>query len=401
MTGNPYTVSVRTPEILDKLEQHPIWRQRAAGEGARAAGGLARRHRRRLRHQGLRHRRRLLARSRRDRRRRPHHHPLRCGRDGQRHRHRASPTAWRRISAASPTRSRSPQVDAFDALELVTSGDPYTMDQATQDAAQRNPRWVPADQLGDQRLDRRPCRHPGGGRGGARHLPLRPVAGGARAVGHRADRSARQGVGGGALAGRPAHPAGPAAAAAAGDRRAGACAQRRDRRDGARLLALGLVAGDLPGRPARPGRPTSMRSPCAGATAHSRASTARASSFPPTDYNRIGTVLHLAVRHAGPRRDRARDRRAAHRQGLQRLRMRPGAGAGGRARAGAGRLRHGRRLRAARNAAALRGRSRQRAMEPRPISRSPAAPTCRCTTSRSRCCRRCRRTSRRRAWPRW
>ena len=26
MTGNPYVVSVRTPEILDKLEKHPIWR---------------------------------------------------------------------------------------------------------------------------------------------------------------------------------------------------------------------------------------------------------------------------------------------------------------------------------------------------------------------------------------
>ena len=39
-------------------------------------------------------------------------------------------------------------------------------------------------------------------------------------------------------------------------------------------------------------------------------------------------------------------------------------------------------------AAALRGRPRQRAVEPRPISRSRAAPTCRCTISRSRCCRR-------------
>lgn len=29
MTGNPYIVSVRTPEMLDKLEQHPIWQQRA------------------------------------------------------------------------------------------------------------------------------------------------------------------------------------------------------------------------------------------------------------------------------------------------------------------------------------------------------------------------------------
>src|SRR5262249_26788054 len=29
LAGNTYSVSIRTPEILDKLEQHPIWRQRA------------------------------------------------------------------------------------------------------------------------------------------------------------------------------------------------------------------------------------------------------------------------------------------------------------------------------------------------------------------------------------
>src|SRR5260370_41265549 len=29
MAGNTYSVSIRTPEILDKLEQHPIWKQRA------------------------------------------------------------------------------------------------------------------------------------------------------------------------------------------------------------------------------------------------------------------------------------------------------------------------------------------------------------------------------------
>ena len=36
------------------------------------------------------------------------------------------------------------RVDTYDALGLVTSGDPYTMDQKTQDAAARNSRWVPA-----------------------------------------------------------------------------------------------------------------------------------------------------------------------------------------------------------------------------------------------------------------
>jgi CO/xanthine dehydrogenase Mo-binding subunit len=35
------------------------------------------------------------------------------------------------------------QVDAYAPLALVTSGDPYTITQAAQDAASRNPRWVP------------------------------------------------------------------------------------------------------------------------------------------------------------------------------------------------------------------------------------------------------------------
>ena len=55
-------------------------------------------------------------------------------------------------------------------------------------------------------------------------------------------------MGGGALERRAAHHAGVGAAGVAGDRRQGACAQRRDRGDGARLLPLGVVAGDLPGR---------------------------------------------------------------------------------------------------------------------------------------------------------
>ena len=36
------------------------------------------------------------------------------------------------------------RVDAFGPLRLMTSGNPYTMDQKAQDAAARNPRWVPA-----------------------------------------------------------------------------------------------------------------------------------------------------------------------------------------------------------------------------------------------------------------
>ncbi len=36
------------------------------------------------------------------------------------------------------------RIDTFDPLGLVASEDPYTMKQAAQDIAQRNPRWVPA-----------------------------------------------------------------------------------------------------------------------------------------------------------------------------------------------------------------------------------------------------------------
>ena len=36
------------------------------------------------------------------------------------------------------------QVDTFGPLDLVSSGDSFTIDQKTQDAGARNPRWVPA-----------------------------------------------------------------------------------------------------------------------------------------------------------------------------------------------------------------------------------------------------------------
>src|SRR5262249_57092063 len=39
MGGSSYMVSVRTPEILDKPEQHPIWKERAE-QKARAQQGI-------------------------------------------------------------------------------------------------------------------------------------------------------------------------------------------------------------------------------------------------------------------------------------------------------------------------------------------------------------------------
>ena len=119
----------------------------------------------------------------------------------------ATPSRWATASARrSPTGSPAhlggiadevtvAQVDVFDALDLVTSGDSYTITQAEQDAAATRSALGAGDQYRHQRLDRRPCRDAGRGGGGARRVPLRPVAGGARPVGHRGDRSARRTVG--------------------------------------------------------------------------------------------------------------------------------------------------------------------------------------------------------------
>jgi CO/xanthine dehydrogenase Mo-binding subunit len=142
MTGNPYIVSVRTPEVLDKLEKHPIWQQRAA-EKARAASGV------------------LVGTG------------VACvtkdygtGGDCSNGRVELSPDGriaiycdhvemGNGIGTALANRVALhlggiadevavSQVGVFDAMELVTSGDCYTMDQKTQDAAEKNPRWVPA-----------------------------------------------------------------------------------------------------------------------------------------------------------------------------------------------------------------------------------------------------------------
>ena len=143
MTGNPYSVSVRTPEILDKLEQHPIWRQRAeekergqrtgmiVGTGVACAtkdygtGADASLGRVEIDPEG-----RIT---------------IYCD-------HTEMGTA---VGTALANRVALhiggiadevsvARIDTFGPLALVTSGDPYAMDQATQNAAQRNSRWVPA-----------------------------------------------------------------------------------------------------------------------------------------------------------------------------------------------------------------------------------------------------------------
>jgi len=142
MTGNPLSVSIRAPEILDKLEQHPIWQQRAAEKARGQQTGL------------------LIGTG------------VACvnkdygsGADSSLGRVEIDPEGriviycdhvemGTAVGTALANRVAThlgavadevslARIDTFAPLSLVTSGDPYTMTQAAQDAAQRNPRWVP------------------------------------------------------------------------------------------------------------------------------------------------------------------------------------------------------------------------------------------------------------------
>jgi CO/xanthine dehydrogenase Mo-binding subunit len=142
MAGNTYSVSVRTPEILDKLEKHQIWQQRVAekargqqagtlvGTGVACVtkdygtGGDC-----------------TLA-------------TVEIDPDGRIVIHCDAVEMGTAVGTAVANRVAGylggvadevgvAEVDAYAPLALVTSGNSYTMDQATQNAAQRNPRWVP------------------------------------------------------------------------------------------------------------------------------------------------------------------------------------------------------------------------------------------------------------------
>jgi len=142
MTGNTYSVSVRTPEILDKLEQHAIWRDRAAEKARGREAGI-------LVGTGV-----ACA-----------HKNYGTGADCSLGRVEIDPQGrtaihmdYTEIGTGLGTAVANrvakylggvadevalAQIDAFGPLALVKSGDPYTIDQKTQDAAARNPRWVP------------------------------------------------------------------------------------------------------------------------------------------------------------------------------------------------------------------------------------------------------------------
>jgi CO/xanthine dehydrogenase Mo-binding subunit len=142
LAGNRYDVSVRTPEILDKLETHAVWRLRGEekargrqkgvvvgtgvacvtkdyGSGADCSLSSVE-----IDPEG-----RISIRS----------DQVEMGNG-------IGTAVANRVAAclgAVADEVSVADVQAFAALGLVSSGEPYTMDQATQDAAQRNPRWVP------------------------------------------------------------------------------------------------------------------------------------------------------------------------------------------------------------------------------------------------------------------
>jgi CO/xanthine dehydrogenase Mo-binding subunit len=143
VTGNTYTVAIRTPELLDKIENHTIWQQRAqekargqqdgilVGTGVACAtknyGGGA-----------------DCAQS-----------AVEIDAQGRIAIHADHVDMGNGIGTALANRVAAHlggvaddvtvhDIDAYGPLGLVTSGNSYTMDQATQDAVAKNPRWVPA-----------------------------------------------------------------------------------------------------------------------------------------------------------------------------------------------------------------------------------------------------------------
>jgi CO/xanthine dehydrogenase Mo-binding subunit len=143
MAGNTYSVSIRTPEILDKLEKHPIWNRRAeekarggeagilVGTGVACAsknygtGGDTVLGTVEIAPDGL--------------------ITIRC--DATEIGNAVGTAAANRVAThlgGVADEIALAQVEGFDALDLVTSGDSYAITQEAQDAAARDPRWVPS-----------------------------------------------------------------------------------------------------------------------------------------------------------------------------------------------------------------------------------------------------------------
>src|SRR3984893_2498401 len=143
LTGNTYIVSLRAPEILDKIEKHPIWQQRAQekergqqsgivvgtgvacatknyGSGADCALSMV----------GIDAQGRITIHS--------DHVDMGNG---------IGTALANRVAihlGAVADEVTVHDLESYGPLGLVSSGNSYTMDQATQNAMAKNPRWVPA-----------------------------------------------------------------------------------------------------------------------------------------------------------------------------------------------------------------------------------------------------------------
>ena len=141
--GNSYIVAIRTPEILDKIEKHPIWQQRSQEKARGQQGGIV---------VGT----GVAAAT------KNYGSGADCAQStveidaqGRIAIHSDHVDMGNGIGTALANRVATHlggvadevtvhDVHTYGPLGLVTSGNSYTMNQATQDAAAKNPRWVPA-----------------------------------------------------------------------------------------------------------------------------------------------------------------------------------------------------------------------------------------------------------------
>jgi len=142
-TGNSYSVAVRTPELLDKVEKHPIWQQRAQEKARGQQGGFAV-------GTGV-----AIATKNYGSGADCAQSTVEIDAQGRIAIHSDHVDMGNGIGTALANRVAARlggvaddvtvhDVDSYGPLGLVTSGNSYTMDQATQDAVAKNPRWVPA-----------------------------------------------------------------------------------------------------------------------------------------------------------------------------------------------------------------------------------------------------------------
>jgi CO/xanthine dehydrogenase Mo-binding subunit len=230
LTGNTYNDSIRAPEILDKLERHAIWRERAAEKargkeaGILVGTGVACAHKNygtgadcslgavEIDPQG-----RIAIRV-----------------DDTEIDNGLGTAVANRVAAhlgGVADEVALAQIDAFGPLAGQVR---RSLHDRSEDAGRRGAQSAlgPGNLLGNRRLDRRPCRDARRGRSRAGNFPLRFMAGGARIMAHRPEGFARAVMADSALEGRTVDRARSLPTRALRCRGARACKKRHHRRNG-------------------------------------------------------------------------------------------------------------------------------------------------------------------------